>query len=30
MRGKQILYTVAIALAVVFGYQQYQARTGKG
>lgn len=28
MRGKQIVWTAAIALAVVVGYQQYAARRG--
>lgn len=29
MKARQILITAAVALAVVIGYQQYQARTGK-
>jgi len=28
MRGKQIVWTAAIALAVVVGFQQYSARKG--
>lgn len=29
-RGKQIVWTAAIALAVVFGVKVYEAKTGKG
>lgn len=29
MRGKQIAWTAAIALAVVFGVKAYEAKTGK-
>lgn len=29
MRGKQIAWTAAIALAVVLGYKAYEQKTGK-
>jgi len=29
MRGKQVLYSAAIALAVVLGYKVYEQKTGK-